>query len=105
MLDPEREGHVHGWVQLDGPALPTSVRVALPELESRVEVVTDDQGRAEFQLDAVPERWSPESPRLYRVEIAKAISITPDLQLVFDPADNPGDDFVVVPGVRLHIKF
>jgi porin len=42
---------------------------------------------------------------LYRVEIAKAISITPDLQLVFDPADNPGDDFVVVPGIRLHIKF
>ena len=42
---------------------------------------------------------------LYRVEIAKAISITPDLQLVFDPADNPGDDFVVVPGVRLHLKF
>ena len=34
-----------------------------------------------------------------------AISITPDLQLVFDPADNPGDDFVVVPGVRLHLKF
>jgi beta-glucuronidase len=68
-LDPEREGHVHGWVQLDGPARPTPVRVAIPELDSRVDVVTDDRGRAGFQLDAVPERWSPGSPRLYRVEI------------------------------------
>jgi carbohydrate-selective porin OprB len=42
---------------------------------------------------------------LYRIEVAKAISITPDLQLVFDPADNHGDDFVAVPGVRLHLKF
>ena len=42
---------------------------------------------------------------LYRVEIAKAISLTPDLQLVFDPANNPDDDFVVVPGIRLLIKF
>jgi carbohydrate-selective porin OprB len=41
----------------------------------------------------------------YRLEIAKAISITPDLQLVFDPANNSGDDFVVVPGIRLLLKF
>ena len=42
---------------------------------------------------------------LYRVELAKAISITPDLQHVFDPADNTGDDFVAVPGIRLLLKF
>ena len=42
---------------------------------------------------------------LYRFELAKAISITPDLQLVFDPADNPDNDFAVVPGIRLLLKF
>jgi carbohydrate-selective porin OprB len=41
----------------------------------------------------------------YRVEIAKAISLTPDLQLVFDPANNLDDDLVVVPGIRLLMKF
>jgi porin len=41
----------------------------------------------------------------YRVEVAQAISITPDLQFVFDPADNPGDDFAIVPGIRLLVKF
>jgi hypothetical protein len=39
------------------------------------------------------------------VELAKAISITPNLQPVFDPADNAEDDFVVVPGVRLLLNF
>jgi len=67
-------------------------------------------------LAAIGVAWSNPSPGngvrdetlveiLYRVEVAKAISITPDLQLVFDPADNPGDDFVVVPGIRLRIEF
>ena len=41
----------------------------------------------------------------YRIEIVKTISITPDLQLVFDPADNPDADLSVVPGVRILMKF
>lgn len=67
-------------------------------------------------LAAIGVAWSDPSPDdgfrdetlvelLYRVELAKAISITPNLQLVFDPADNADDDFVVVPGVRLLLKF
>jgi porin len=41
----------------------------------------------------------------YRVHFWGSISLTPDLQFVFDPADNPGDDLVVIPGVRLQMKF
>jgi carbohydrate-selective porin OprB len=42
---------------------------------------------------------------LYQLEIVKAISLTPNLQLVFDPANNAGDDVVVVPGIRMLLKF
>ena len=67
-------------------------------------------------LAAIGVAWSNPSPGdggrdetlveiLYRVEVAKAISITPDLQLVFDPADEPDHDFVIVPGIRLLLKF
>lgn len=67
-------------------------------------------------LVAIGVAWSDPSPDdgfrdetlvelLYRVELAKATSITPNLQLIFDPADNANDDFVVVPGVRLLLKF
>ena len=70
----------------------------------------------EDDLVAIGVAWSDPSPGdgtrdetlleiLYRFELAKAISITPDLQLVFDPADNPDNDFAVVPGIRLLLKF
>ena len=42
---------------------------------------------------------------LYQLEIAKSIALTPNLQLVIDPANNAGDDVVAVPGIRLLLKF
>ena len=70
----------------------------------------------EGDLVAIGVAWSDPSPDVgfrsetllelfYRVEFAKAISITPDLQLVFNPANNLDDEVVVVPGIRLHLKF
>ena len=67
-------------------------------------------------LAAIAVAWSDPSPCngrrdetlveiLYRVGIAEGISITPDLQLVFDPADGPDHDFVVVPGIRVRLAF
>jgi carbohydrate-selective porin OprB len=67
-------------------------------------------------LVAIGVAWSDPSPDVgfrsetllelfYRVELAKAISITPDLQLVFNPANNLEDEVVVVPGIRLLLKF
>jgi porin len=41
----------------------------------------------------------------YRIEVVKAVLLTPDLQIVFDPANNPDDDVVVVPGIRLQLVF
>jgi hypothetical protein len=41
----------------------------------------------------------------YRFHLAKAISLTPDLQLVVDPANNSDDDVVVVGGIRLLLEF
>jgi len=67
-------------------------------------------------IAAVGVAWSDPSPGegfrdetlleiLYRLEIVKSITLTPNLQLVFDPANNAGDDVVVVPGIRLLMKF
>jgi len=70
----------------------------------------------ENDLAAIGVAWSDPSPAsgsrdetlielFYRVELVKTISITPDLQLVFDPANNPDDEFTVVPGIRLVVIF
>lgn len=41
----------------------------------------------------------------YRLALSPSIEITPDLQIVLDPANNAADDTVVVGGVRLHLSF
>jgi porin len=70
----------------------------------------------EDDLVAIGVAWSDPSPGnglrsetllelFYRVTIFGSITITPDLQLVFDPANNPNADIVVVPGGRVQLKF
>jgi beta-glucuronidase len=68
-LDPESPGRIRGWVQLDGPDRTQAVRVSIPELQVASECHPDAEGRAELDIVADPEPWSPERPRLYRVEI------------------------------------
>jgi len=65
------EREVAASVQLDGARGGERVTLALPELGIRETAEADAQGLAAFRF-RVPdvELWSPESPRLYRVEIA-----------------------------------
>ncbi len=63
------EERVRGWVELAGPDRARGATLRVPELGVELEVATDAEGRGEFEVEARPERWSPESPRLYQVEI------------------------------------
>ena len=66
--DPER---IEGWVKLDGPyAANNEVRVKIAELGVDATVPTDADGLARFSVPAPTlQRWSPESPKLYDIEI------------------------------------
>jgi len=69
--EPESPGdRLVGFVEVRGPGLPADVRVEVPELGVRVETRTDADGRVELSIPAMPDRWSPESPRLYRVAVS-----------------------------------
>jgi beta-glucuronidase len=61
---------VAGWVQLDGPKLKQGVTIRIPEAGLSKTIQTNSTGRAEFSFDADLTLWSPENPKLYRVEIA-----------------------------------
>jgi beta-glucuronidase len=63
------DGRILGSVELDGSPFPESVSVSLPELGASASAAPDAGGIARFELEATPERWSPESPRLYEVEV------------------------------------
>jgi len=59
-----------GFVQLAGSVLPAPVSVEVPGLGISFEAMSDRQGRVPLHFAARPERWSPASPRLYRVVIS-----------------------------------
>jgi beta-glucuronidase len=63
---------IKGWLQLNGPQLRQSVTIRIPEAALSKTVQTDDAGRVEFSFSADLALWSPESPKLYSVEISSA---------------------------------
>jgi beta-glucuronidase len=62
---------IEGYVHVEGAAPGTSVTVTIPELHAKTEAVTDAQSRAPITIPVKSlALWSPETPRLYKVEIA-----------------------------------
>lgn len=59
---------IEGEVRVDGGDASRGVTIRIPELEIEQHFPVAN-GRAEISIDAAPERWSPETPRRYRVEI------------------------------------
>jgi beta-glucuronidase len=60
-----------GYVHIEDASTGTPVTVTLPEAGVSTTVKTDSEGRAEFELKAKGLKlWSPESPKLYKVELA-----------------------------------
>ncbi|HEX6466416.1 MAG TPA: glycoside hydrolase family 2 TIM barrel-domain containing protein, partial [Terriglobales bacterium] len=61
---------LEGWAHLDGAAPGTSVTVTIPEQGIKQTAAVQADGRAQFHLNAPKlELWSPEHPKLYRVQI------------------------------------
>lgn len=72
-LDRQNAHRINGWVRLAGVSGPQKLTVRIPELKTSADAITDDDGLARFTLNVLAlELWSPEKPKLYRVEIASA---------------------------------
>lgn len=61
---------LRGWVKLNGPRRDQRVTVRIPEAGVAHTARTDSTGLATLDFTAELELWSPESPKLYDVEIA-----------------------------------
>jgi beta-glucuronidase len=106
-LDPRDPSRLSGFVQLDGPVLRQAVRVRLPEAGVEVTVQTDAAGFAPLELRAELARWSPERPRLHRVEL-EAETDRVDDRVGFRTVEVRGQDLllngepVFLRGISLH---
>ena len=65
------EGRKVGFsVKLNKPVAGQQVTLRIPELKIQKIVTTDAEGTAFVGMKAKPQLWSPETPKLYKVEIA-----------------------------------
>jgi beta-glucuronidase len=70
-LDRANREHISGWVQLANATSPQKVKVRIPEIKVEADATTNAAGRAEISIDAKGLKlWSPESPKLYSVEVS-----------------------------------
>jgi beta-glucuronidase len=60
---------IKGSVQLNGPRLRQGITIRIPEVKFERTFDADATGRAEFLLPVSLDLWSPEKPKLYRVQI------------------------------------
>ncbi|MCC8175557.1 MAG: beta-glucuronidase [Bacteroidales bacterium] len=69
-LAPEKYNEIEISAKLSQPLEGQRVTISIPELKINRQLITDAQGQATVTVKAKPELWSPESPRLYDVEVA-----------------------------------
>ena len=69
-LDRATRSRIEGWVHVEGAEPGRSVNVAIPELKLSATATMDDRKRAYFQIPTNNlTLWSPETPKLYRVQL------------------------------------
>ena len=73
-LDRGSPHHITGWIRLSGDSNESQkATIRIPDLKLSTEAAADKDGLLRFSLDAPNlELWSPEKPKLYRVEINAA---------------------------------
>jgi beta-glucuronidase len=61
---------IEGWVHVAGGQPGAKVEVEVPELSAKTSAITGEDGRAAIHLAvSTLERWSPETPKLYKVQV------------------------------------
>jgi beta-glucuronidase len=72
--------HIEGWVHVEGGQPGDKVEVEIPELKSSGSGILAADGRAQILLVASNlERWSPETPKLYKVKVSAGQDSVEDL--------------------------
>jgi beta-glucuronidase len=61
---------IEGWVHVAGGQPGAKVEVEIPELGAKTSAIAGEDGRAAIRVSTTGlERWSPETPRLYKVRV------------------------------------
>ena len=89
------ENEIAGYVQLSGNSLQQTVKVSIPELKISTEIKADSTGKAVFSIKTKKiDRWCPENPKLYQVEISSESNKVVD-KVGFRTIETKGTDILL----------
>jgi beta-glucuronidase len=101
---------IEGWVHVQGGQPGAQVEVEIPELAAKTSAVTGDDGRAAVRIEAKGlARWSPETPKLYKVRVSAGRDVIEDL-IGFRTIETRGNEIllngkpVFLRGVCIHAE-
>ena len=98
---------ISGWIQLDlaneaGGAGERNVSFSIPELGFKKTFAANDSGLVEFAIAAKPELWSPEKPKLYKINIESRTDTVSE-RIGFRRIETKGDN-IVLNGKKIFLK-
>lgn len=94
-VDRATRSKIEGWVQLTGAASGTEAIVELPELHAQTTVQVGANGRGNVSLPVRNlQLWSPEFPKLYKVEISAASDTLTD-EMGFKTVETRGSQILL----------
>jgi len=101
---------IEGWVHVRDGKPGAQVEVEIPELAAKADAITGDDGKAAFSVPVNGlARWSPESPKLYKVEVRAGQDSVDDL-IGFRTIETRGTEIllngtpVFLRGVSIHAE-
>jgi beta-glucuronidase len=101
---------IEGWVHVEDAPPGAKVEVEIPELGAKTAAAAGDDGRAAVRFSAPAlERWSPETPKLYKVEIRAGNDSIEDL-IGFRTVETRGTEILLngkpifLRGVSIHAE-
>lgn len=106
-LNKEQKGLIDGWVKLSEPVGGQKITIEIPELKIKQQLITNSEGKIQFQVKSKPVLWSPENPKLYNVLITKSDETIHD-QIGFRTIEVQGrkillnDKHVFLRGISIH---
>lgn len=105
-----KDATIEGWVNVVGSKAGQSVEVKIAELNASTTATTDDNGRAAIKLKVSGlERWSPETPKLYKV-LVKSGADSIDELMGFRTVETRGTEILLngkpifLRGVAIHAE-
>jgi beta-glucuronidase len=101
---------IEGWVHVMDAQPGATVEVEIPELKAKATAAVGDSGRAVIHLSVQGlERWSPETPRLYKVQVRAGQDAIDDL-IGFRTVETRGTEILLngkpifLRGVAIHAE-